>query len=207
MEISSSLSRPRILASIPITALVILFDIIVHDPRRQDTAINLAVLDIGSGHFSRIEYRSGGYLPGSLISEFAHIARDYVNDMQSKNDTGTSKRKFQTMSGLVVPSASLPQTRTTVGGTDDHLITEGAEVGLGNNLVSSSVDQLGQDMERSLQGSQQDSSETVDLFDMSGFFPTGFEDPTMMEGLTGTDVMGIFNNSLPDLDPAIFNWD
>lgn len=73
--------------------------------------------------------------------------------------------------------------------------------------MSSSVDQLGQDMERSLQGSQQDSSEMVDLFDMGGFFPTGFEDPTMMEGLTGTDVMGIFNSSLPDLDPAIFNWD
>lgn len=165
------------------------------------------MLDIGSGHFSRIEYRSGGYLPGSLISEFAHIARDYVNDMQSRSNTGTSKRNLQAISGIVMPPASLPRTRTTAGGNDDHLVTEGSEVGLGSSLMSSSVDQLGQDMERSLQGSQQDSSEMVDLFDMGGFFPTGFEDPTMMEGLTGTDVMGIFNSSLPDLDPAIFNWD
>ncbi|KAJ0331194.1 hypothetical protein COL5a_002727 [Colletotrichum fioriniae] len=35
-----------------------------------------------AGHFSRIEYASGGTVPGSLIAEFAKIARDYVNEIQ-----------------------------------------------------------------------------------------------------------------------------
>ncbi|OHW89626.1 fungal specific transcription factor domain-containing protein [Colletotrichum incanum] len=72
-----------VLAGIPITALFVLFDIVIHDPRHPDTASNLALLDMVAGHFSRIEYASGGTLPGSLIAEFAKIARDYVNDIQN----------------------------------------------------------------------------------------------------------------------------
>ncbi|KAI8167102.1 hypothetical protein K4K50_007062 [Colletotrichum sp. SAR 10_71] len=42
----------------------------------------ITLLDMAAGHFSRIEYASGGTLPGSLIAEFAKIARDYVNEIQ-----------------------------------------------------------------------------------------------------------------------------
>ncbi|OAA59859.1 fungal specific transcription factor domain containing protein [Niveomyces insectorum RCEF 264] len=69
-----------VLAVVPLTALLVLFDIIVHDPTRPDTGRHLALLDMGAGYFSRIEYASGSTLPGSLIAEFAHIARDYVRD-------------------------------------------------------------------------------------------------------------------------------
>lgn len=49
-----------------------------------DAAMNLAALDIGAGHFSRIELSSGGGLPASLVSEFVHIARDHVNQSKAK---------------------------------------------------------------------------------------------------------------------------
>jgi hypothetical protein len=67
------------MAGIPIMSLFVLFDMVINNPYHPETSINLALLDIAGGHFSRIEYASGGSLPGSLIAEFAHIARDYVN--------------------------------------------------------------------------------------------------------------------------------
>lgn len=78
----------RILAIIPIAGLFVLFDIIVHNPRDQDTSSNLALLDMTAGHFSSLEYRSKGVLPGSLISEFAHIARMYVNNVKQHDASG-----------------------------------------------------------------------------------------------------------------------
>jgi hypothetical protein len=82
-QIAMMLTRNgRILASIPITGLFVLFDMTIHHPDRPDAATNLALLDMAAGHFSRVEYRSGSTLPGSLISEFAYIARDHVNRIQ-----------------------------------------------------------------------------------------------------------------------------
>ncbi|KAF4976411.1 hypothetical protein FZEAL_6915 [Fusarium zealandicum] len=72
-----------ILAGIPICALFVLFDQVVNDPKHADTRSNLALLDIAGGHFSRMEFASGGSLPGSLIAEFAYIAREYVNETTS----------------------------------------------------------------------------------------------------------------------------
>lgn len=61
-------------------ALFVLFDQVIILPDREDTKSNLALLDIAAGHFSRIEYASNGSLPGSLVAEFAYIARQYVNE-------------------------------------------------------------------------------------------------------------------------------
>ncbi|KAG8670677.1 hypothetical protein FPOAC2_07474 [Fusarium poae] len=73
-----------ILAGIPICALFVLFDHVISDPKSPDTRSNLALLDIAGGHFSRIEFASGGSLPGSLISEFTYIAREYINQLTSR---------------------------------------------------------------------------------------------------------------------------
>lgn len=73
-----------IMAGIPVVALFILFDLVVTNPKHAGTATNLALLDMAGGHFSRIEYASGGSLPGSLIGEFAHIAREYVNTVKNE---------------------------------------------------------------------------------------------------------------------------
>lgn len=74
----------------PLSCLLILFDLVVHNPEHPETGISLALLDIAGGHFSRLEFASKGTLPGSLIAEFAHLARQYVTEkrqMKNKNKT------------------------------------------------------------------------------------------------------------------------
>jgi hypothetical protein len=79
----------RILASVPLAAYLVLFDLVIDDPTHPDTAANLALLDVGSGHFSGLEYASQGTIPGSIASEFTQIARSYVRE---KNDLETNSR-------------------------------------------------------------------------------------------------------------------
>ncbi|RHZ57996.1 uncharacterized protein CDV56_105302 [Aspergillus thermomutatus] len=75
-----------ILAVMPLSALMILFDLVIHNPQHPETNLSLALLDIASGHFSRIEVASKAVLPGSLIAEFAHLARQYVSDTRGARD-------------------------------------------------------------------------------------------------------------------------
>jgi hypothetical protein len=63
-------------------ALFVLFDHVLQNPTHPETGNNLALIDIAGGYFSRLEYASGGSLPGSLITEFAHIAREYANGVR-----------------------------------------------------------------------------------------------------------------------------
>ncbi|KAJ5817409.1 fungal-specific transcription factor domain-containing protein [Penicillium robsamsonii] len=69
-----------ILTLLPLAALFILFDFVVHNPTHPETRNNLSLLDVAAGHFSLLDYKSGGFLPASLLTEFAHIARQYVKD-------------------------------------------------------------------------------------------------------------------------------
>lgn len=64
----------------PLSALFILFDFVVQNPHHADTRANLTLMDIASGHFSQLEHISAGSLPGNHLSEFAHIARRYVQE-------------------------------------------------------------------------------------------------------------------------------
>ncbi|KAB8230930.1 transcription factor domain-containing protein [Aspergillus alliaceus] len=70
-----------ILAIMPLIAQFILFDFVVHNPTHPDIKTNLSMLDIVSGHFAVLEHASNGSLPSSLVSEFAHIARQHVKDV------------------------------------------------------------------------------------------------------------------------------
>ncbi|EHK22926.1 uncharacterized protein TRIVIDRAFT_4969, partial [Trichoderma virens Gv29-8] len=69
-----------ILAIMPLSALFILFDFVIHNPAHPDTRQNLILLDIVSGHFSLLEHVSGGVLPGSYLSRFGNIARQYAEE-------------------------------------------------------------------------------------------------------------------------------
>lgn len=71
----------------PLSCLLILFDLVVHNPEHPETGISLALLDIAGGHFSRLEFASKGTLPGSLIAEFAHLARQYVTEKRQIKNT------------------------------------------------------------------------------------------------------------------------
>jgi hypothetical protein len=86
----------RILAIMPISALFILFELVVHNPNHPETDSNLALLDVASGHFSRLEYESNGSLPGSLIAEFAHLARQHVRDVQEQQRESSTRRRVST---------------------------------------------------------------------------------------------------------------
>ncbi|RDW74230.1 hypothetical protein BP5796_07672 [Coleophoma crateriformis] len=72
-----------ILGYIPLSALFILFDFVIHNPAHPDTRKNLAFLDIAAGYFTRLEFATDGSLQSSLLAEFAHIARQYVQDFQN----------------------------------------------------------------------------------------------------------------------------
>ncbi|GJD00060.1 fungal specific transcription factor [Colletotrichum higginsianum] len=62
----------------PLSALFILFDFVIHNPAHRGTVENLALLEVVAGHFCSIDSASKGALPGSIISDFAGIARRYV---------------------------------------------------------------------------------------------------------------------------------
>jgi len=62
----------------------------VHNPTHPDTKSNLSLLGVAAGYFCRLEYASGGSLPSSLLSDFAYIARQYVQDLESKLKAGTA---------------------------------------------------------------------------------------------------------------------
>jgi hypothetical protein len=65
----------------PLSALFILFDFVIHCPAHPDIRKNLILLDIVSGHFSLLEHASRGSLPGNYLSRFAHIARQHVENV------------------------------------------------------------------------------------------------------------------------------
>ncbi|KAH0439637.1 fungal specific transcription factor domain-containing protein [Colletotrichum camelliae] len=171
-----------VIAGIPITALFVLFDIVVHDPRQPEVASNLALLDMAAGHFSRIEYASGGTLPGSLIAEFAKIARDYVNEIQHGDirisGLGRSSTATQDL------STSLPRPPTSRGNIKPMEMT----LDLSNTMPG-------------------DAFTTTAMTMPSSFADFSFDnglDQVSPGALMGTDVMGIFSYFLPDLDPMFY---
>ncbi|KAB8263595.1 hypothetical protein BDV32DRAFT_161759 [Aspergillus pseudonomiae] len=75
-----------ILAHLPLSALFILFDLVIHNPTHPETASNLALLEVAGGHFSRLEYATGGSLPSSVLAEFAYIARNFVRTYRAEGN-------------------------------------------------------------------------------------------------------------------------
>ncbi|RBR21078.1 hypothetical protein FVER53590_10581 [Fusarium verticillioides] len=99
-----------IIAAIPLCALFLLFDHVISNPKSPDTRSNLALLNIAGGHFSRLEFASGGTLPGSLISEFTYIAREYINQCDSQD----SHKGPQNITSSADPNASMVESCTEV---------------------------------------------------------------------------------------------
>ncbi|GKT64893.1 C6 zinc finger protein [Colletotrichum tofieldiae] len=108
-----------------------------------------------AGHFSRIEYASSGAVPGSLISEFAKIARDYVNKIQQSE----SRLPDVSRASVAAPAPASQPLQFEIGNKEPAC--ESTDMTLGFSTVSPGI-------------------------------------------LTGTDVMGIFNYFIPDLDPMFY---
>ncbi|KAH8702516.1 hypothetical protein BGW36DRAFT_424789 [Talaromyces proteolyticus] len=71
------------LLSAPLSAMFTLFDFVIHNPADDKTASNLSLLGIAAGYFCRLEYASGGALQTAVLSDIAHIARDYIHDVKN----------------------------------------------------------------------------------------------------------------------------
>jgi hypothetical protein len=115
-EKCTNVGATSILSIMPLVAIFILFDFVVHNPRHAETRDNLSLLEVAAGHFSLQEYKSKGVMPSSLVGEFAHIARQYVRDV---------KVKAQAQSAM--PSR---QVEGTIEGPVGAVVR-----GMGNNLV------------------------------------------------------------------------
>ncbi|TQN63611.1 hypothetical protein CSHISOI_11802, partial [Colletotrichum shisoi] len=57
------------MAGIPVMAFFVLFDLVIHNPRQQQTATSLALLDVMSAHCNRMDVLSNGALPGDFIGD------------------------------------------------------------------------------------------------------------------------------------------
>lgn len=104
----------------PLTAMFILFDFVVHNPHHSETKTNLLLLDVLAGYFSLLAYRSQSMPPGTVPSDFAQIARDYVQAAQKTQSkiqavittTTTNSSPFTSSSECVIPHvASTPTTQ------------------------------------------------------------------------------------------------
>ncbi|KAI8263510.1 hypothetical protein K4K53_008120 [Colletotrichum sp. SAR 10_77] len=143
---------------------------------------SLALLDMAAGHFSRIEYASGGTLPGSLIAEFAKIARDYVNEIQHGDIR---------ISGLARSSTAAQDLGTSLPRPPSSR----------NNMKPM---EMTLDLSNTMPG---DAFTTTAMAMPSSFADFSFDnglDQVSPGALMGTDVMGIFSYFLPDLDPMFY---
>ncbi|KAI4601528.1 hypothetical protein KJ359_011658 [Pestalotiopsis sp. 9143b] len=166
-----------IIGGIPLTAHFTLFDLVINNSSFPGTAANLALLDISAGHFSRIEYGSDGHLPGSLIAEFTHIAREYVQ----------------------VTAQGQPSTdAVTLARTSDTSITTGA-------LGDSDPDMIpAMNLDETLAPTTEAPLE-MSYADML-YFPIGQEFIGSTDNnLMGIDIMDLFNTYIPGIDPMFFN--
>jgi hypothetical protein len=90
----------------PLAAMFILFESIVHNPTQSDSKDNLLFLDIASGYFGRLEYESSGSLQGSIFSEFSLLAREFVR--RGQNTKGPASSSAEAESGIATVSHTSP---------------------------------------------------------------------------------------------------
>jgi hypothetical protein len=172
-------------------------------------------MDIASGHFSRIEYASNGSLPGSLISEFTHIAREYVN--------AVSLGKLQPIGPDRPPSS-----KSSSSGNQNQLPASDAEAEMDRQMLNPNIlptqqpQQLGPSLMDPMDAQQAKISPSQQTLESSELPPSSGVDNALMDTLcfplTGTplvdgdsglpmgiDVMDLFNAFIPGTDPLFFN--
>lgn len=91
----------------PVSALFILFDFVIHNPTHRETRNNLALLNVAAGYFSRLEYATDGTFPASILSEFSHIARQFVQSTKSAESRDTVQNPQTSSSSAPVPVSEI----------------------------------------------------------------------------------------------------
>ncbi|CAI0649145.1 unnamed protein product [Colletotrichum noveboracense] len=166
------------LVGIPITGFFVLFDLVIHNPKGQQVASNLALLDMVVGHASQLEYVSQGVIPGSIIGEFAHIARTYVSDVNGQSIAGGATQQPLPDTGQALfsqPHWSLPHDDIEEFAAMDVA----ADLSEMNLAVGSGPPGVGGPM------------------DIEGL-------PMGPNTFMGTDVMNLFGYFVPDWEPLVY---
>ncbi|KAH8197234.1 hypothetical protein TruAng_008592 [Truncatella angustata] len=183
-----------VIGGIPLTSYFVLFDFVINNPKSAETTTNLALLDIAGGHFSRIEYASGGSLPGSLINGFAHIAREHVNSVIC--DGGRAPQHLALL-------AADQDSRVDAALRKSHPVTEDVNILFPEATSTNPFSTPG-----SFSAMTPDPSLMADEFPLMDtlFFPIN-DIPIEADGLygAGTDIMDLFNTYIPGIDPGFFN--
>jgi hypothetical protein len=65
----------------PMVAMFIVFDFVVHNPLHAETRKNLSYLDIVAAHYARLDLLAQGTIHDAKVAEFTSIARLYVESL------------------------------------------------------------------------------------------------------------------------------
>jgi hypothetical protein len=85
-------------------------------------------MDVVGGHFSRIEFKTGTALPGSLIAEFSDIARDYVREVHKVGCAQNGPARGPENAGVAISNCQRGTTATAAfAPPPDKTLGESAE--------------------------------------------------------------------------------
>ncbi|OAL04209.1 hypothetical protein IQ06DRAFT_95615 [Phaeosphaeriaceae sp. SRC1lsM3a] len=79
-----------ILGVMPMVAMFIVFDFVVHNPLHPETRKNLSYLDIAAAHYARLDLLAQGTIHDAKVAEFTSIARLYVESLTGDQANITS---------------------------------------------------------------------------------------------------------------------
>jgi hypothetical protein len=74
----------------PMVAMFIVFEFVVHNPLHAETKKNLSYLDIVAAHYARLDLLAQGTVHDAKVAEFTSIARLYVESLTG--DQGNAPR-------------------------------------------------------------------------------------------------------------------
>ncbi|KAI0599589.1 hypothetical protein F4775DRAFT_118046 [Biscogniauxia sp. FL1348] len=196
------------IAGIPIVSLFVIFDFVLTYPKHPETNSNLALLDIAGGHFSRIEYASAGWLPGSLITEFSYIAREYVNSLNNNsggnNNNNNNDNSRQNAEKPVIAAPYSASSGASAGSGQQDAIPIVATDCFSSLATSvTPIEPVFDMMEMPSVNAAADPTQ-ASLFTDLMYFPTEDGSSDVGSGFfSGTDVIELFNSFIPGVDPTL----
>ncbi|ETS73188.1 hypothetical protein PFICI_15133 [Pestalotiopsis fici W106-1] len=171
-----------IMCAIPASAMLILFDFVIHNPTHIETDTNLKLLDTAAGFFGRLQYATGGSFPSMIMSGFAHIASDYVRRSRAANGSSVAASATARSSGTPGNQPIAPQLTASMPPSIPNFAASTGNVNL-NGLPP------------------KESAPSLDVYSSSGplFYPIEEGDYTMNDDLfAGFNFANFFEPVIPE---------
>ena len=189
----------------PVSALFVLFDFVVHNPYHPESSTNLTFLDVVGAYFTRLEYATEGSLPSSLMAEFALIARQFVRDIQlgyrNQDNRKIGNAQYQPPTGeRQDENAIKPQERALEA--NDALIYQQNQMVSGHSflfMIQSNLTLFQHQGEHTTATANQALDVDSLTYGDQLFYPTDDLQPFMTGDLgSGLDITGLFDTMLPN---------